>query len=730
MSSSAPSYFPGNDVYDTSKDQEKVGKQCLDYAIDRWRSKNWRRQKMRRLFDSYSGLVDSRSMNWLNSMYGAANVTKYIDYRLSKTLLDKLRGEWIKLPMKSSVFTTNKEAKVRALDNYELHLGIYHSKEQLSRLQENLSISVFENQQIPNYQSEADVRQELNKKSQNERIMQYVINKQLRSVDLRTKLESNYLDMEVVAECHGKVFLDSNGRVDYREIDPRNAIYEELERDPFLKLTPYEGEHRIMFYNDIIKEFSLNDTQLRQLKMYNENPSKYIEDFPNDFKMVGQDLGISVYSIEWKAIKSIRTKYPKNSDGSDAGYSRIMSEKYYRDNKDKVESEVKKGKTSIKEGPKETLWEATRIGCEIYTDIQEVENIIGSIENPYPTKANYVHVLFTTRDGIRISLQETCENINRIFNFVMFQINRELTKAKGKVVIYDKRWLPKGKTMNDVLYQMTNDSIMYVDSSEDGKEFGGSIEIHGGFREFDLGISQSVAQLINLKMDLQNTLYSLTGINPNRMGDIPASSTATNAQSAIMSSQTITASMEFYFERFIEEILVRICELTKISWGILRKEEGSLIVGDDGVEFLRVNRKISFDDYGCYFESPRREQEIRQKYDMAAMASLNAKELRPEDYLESQMAETMVDALAVIKRGWKTVRDTAQQEAMAIEEKRNEGIQAQIAGNKEAIEDNQLHEKELKAMDIEGKMAVQNQKGQMDYVTKRRLEEDKNSNKK
>jgi len=42
-------------------------------------------------------------------------------------------------------------------------------------------------------------------------------------------------------------------------------------------------------------------------------------------------------------------------------------------------------------------------------------------------------------------MQEIIENFNNMFDIVMFQILKEINKAKGKILGYDRAALPKDK---------------------------------------------------------------------------------------------------------------------------------------------------------------------------------------------------------------------------------------------------------------------------------------------
>ena len=143
----------------------------------------------------------------------------------------------------------------------------------------------------------------------------------------------------------------------------------------------------------------------------------------------------------------------------------------------------------------------------------------------------------TPKMGIRVSLLEMLDDISFLYNVVMFQINRELAKAKGKAVAYDLAGLPKGQTVKDVMYNLTDDGLYLYNSSQEGNKIGRDVMVQGTIKEIDLGVSNTIAVLLPLKNELQLMADRLTGITEERQGQIAASSTVTNAQSNIVASQ-------------------------------------------------------------------------------------------------------------------------------------------------------------------------------------------------
>jgi hypothetical protein len=732
MSSTTPERFLGTLMYERkySGKQETLCRDAIDYAVNNYNGYRRRQiKKMTLLADAYNGITDARNFEYLNRTYGKENLANYIDYRLARPKIDGLVGEFLSRELSGTAYTINKAAKSRKLQNYQFLLGRWVAQEALEQQKQMVGYDVFEGMPMPKVKpadgpQQATVRPNFNVKETNEIIMQVLIKnfikKQRYGQDTKTRFASCYRDVLIMAECYGKVYIDKNGNVVFREIDPRNGIWEEIERDPFLGDSPYSGEARLMFIHDILSEYELTDDQKKNLyeirDRWDQNVNTSNEQWRMNYRLVEKNLAVMVYTIEWYVIKPFYTKVvpdPRNPDAEP--YRKSLSIDYYNQNFDQIQRDIEIGKYTIETKYKKIIWEATRIGADMYVNMREKPNIIGSIDNPFNTMYSYTGLLMNTLDGIRISVQESLENVSRIYNIIMFQINRELSKAKGKVVTYDRAYLPKGKTMKDVMHKLTNDGIYDFDSSADGNMSGTTMEVQGSIREIDLGISSNMQVLLTLKVQLQDMADRLSGLSNERQGEIAASQTSGNAQLAVQGSRNITEPLNYYFDRYVENILLRVAEYSKITV-FTHPDKMGMIIGDDAVGFLKITKDISYDDYGWYLADSRKEEEIKNRIRGLMEFALNSKEMRVQDALDFELSETMAEAVAVVKQGWQQVQQMAQQSQQQQQQAQGQQQQAAQEGQA-ALAEQQFQQKQaLEKQRGLNKVAAETVKGRNQYV--------------
>lgn len=687
--------YPRQDIPESEKNKEWC-KKMLDYAVSQFEYLNRNRERILRLRRAYNGTIDRRRIQYLTNTYGKKIKTRFIDYKIGRPKIDLINGEWLKRTLNSTVQSENKEAKNKKMDKYYRTLGMMEVKPEIAELKELVGLDIYDGMELPDKNNIEEPR--INIKLKNEIFMQHALNHHIRTRDMKTKLSKNFKDLEITSECFGYIDLKSNGTVDYVPIKPENAIYIESENDEFLQNTPIIGHKRWMFVHDILNEYSgdkefqgskgkeLRD-KLEQLKgdhgMYTDTDNGY---YKNWYRVLGDELAIIAFRIEWKSSRPVYTKiFPNNRRAE-------ISPEYYEKNKKKIQNDVKNKKFELRKEWKVELWESTRIGQDINIRCRRKPYQLRSVDPPHDPWFSYVGLLFNTENGIRVSLLEMLDDISFLYNVVMFQINRELAKSKGKAVAYDLAGLPKGQTMKDVMYNLADDGMYLYNSSQEGNKIGRDVMVQGTIKEIDLGISSTISVLIPLKAELQLMADRLTGITEERQGQISASSTVTNAQSNIVASRTMTEPMFYYMERFTERVFSKMLEAIKVSWGLMQTGEADLIIGDEGKGFLKATSDIANDDYGVYLIDGREEQEIKAKLDMLAQVSVNAKELRLQDWLKVSLAETLGDAQLALEKGWKDMEEARMKTDQMRNETRQQELKQQMEMAYEDREDRQEHD--------------------------------------
>lgn len=696
----ANALFPRCDIPEKDKTPAWCGK-VLDYAEYLLQAYNFRRAEFTSLYRSYNGVKTPQQNAIWQRTYGKENKAKYIAYRAGRTKINLLQGEFLKRPLAATVETINKEAMSEKMRQMNFMVGAMHAKDAIRDLKEKVGVDVMEGAPVP--ESEDDpIWTKMSFKDKCEDIMQIILNEQIKSLNLVHIFGEQFVDLAVTNLPFGKIEIDEYGNVRFKRFDPRDAIYEEIEGDYFLEKSTVKGGRERLAIHEVLSRYDFTDKERDTLNDIRSNFSaKY-----SSSKMIRNNNGeilVDVIHVEWKASRPRYYKIAKKTKNQldwDSEKDTVMFEipaEQYEKNKAAFDKDVASGKYIIETRWEEDLWEATRIGGLIDKNCRRKPFQMRRHDSPaYILDSSYIGLNFGKIDGVSISIQKTLENFDNMFDIVMYQLLKELNKMKGKVMIYNRAALPKNKTMKDIAYDMANDSFIDVDTSGATNFSGRNLDGLDLFREVDLGLSQSVQQLLVLKDQLLMTMDRITGINETREGNIQASATVTNSQQAIENSRTQTAPMYYAFELYIEKVLTRICEATKISYAFFNKEKGEQILGASKLNFLQVTQEIGYRDYGVHIQPGGKYMDVKQKMRAMLELSLNAKEISPLDILKFEMSETFVEAEKIFQDAYIRIQENAirqqQAEIQSRQQMQQQQLEQQVQLSREEREDIQQHD--------------------------------------
>lgn len=654
----------------------------LDYGQRILRNSNLAKQEMDNHYKQYNGIKRAGSYKYLINTHGKENRAQFISYRSCTTKIQLMVGEFLTRPLNATVVTNNRDAKSQKMEQFEFTTGAMVAKKEIQELKDKAGVDVMEGAPIPEDENDP-LWETLSFKDKEEIIMQAILDEQIPALDLRQKFANNLLDCAITSVMFGKIERNEKGDTDYINIDPRDAIYEEIKGDTYLEKSPIMGCRQWLPLHEILRKYQLTAKQIETVESIGKNPTTYYSDSIKDGPS-GTGLIAEVIHVEW--ISSIPEYYQKIKKTANQLmldpteefiYIPLDTDKYemnklHWDNKPGIEIVAKY---------REDLWEATRIGGlkELDVNCQRVPFQMRKVDNPAQIlSSNYVGYLFNTVDGRRISLFQQMENWSNIFDITMYQILKDINKFKGKVLGFNTAGLPAKSTVKSIQYDMVNDGFMTYDTSASGNFHGRDVSLNSILQVEDLGLSSSFGALIQFKDDVLQMMDRMTGISENREGQIAASATATNTNSAIQASRTITEPFFYGVYSFIDKTLMKIIESTKVSWAFYKIEEGEQILGIDKWKFMKVTQEIGYKDYGVHLLDAGKYMQVKQFMQGIMQSSLNAREIRPEDALAFAWADSAIEQKQVLREGWNKVKEMQNQQAQMQQQSQAQMQQQQI----------------------------------------------------
>lgn len=719
--------FPQQTIPEKDKTPDWM-KKHLVYAEDLLRNYNPVSARMTRLFQGYNGVKLPGSLAWLERNYGKQNKSKYIAYRLGRSKIALMQGEWLKRPLSATVTTINSEALTDKTSQLDVMVGAMYAKKELLTLKDN-GVDVMEGAPIPDGPDDP-AWQQMSPKDKCEDIMQIILDNQVKELDLKKKFSDAFLNCTITNHCFVQVERDQTGGVQVHNIDPRDAIYEAIDGDDYLERSPIKGCRRTMPVHEVLLRYNLTKEQIEILNTARNDYSRYCgsDGLSRGYmRMSRGELLCDVIHIEWKSVTVEYYKRVKKSEdqsfldvSSDSEYMELpMDTVKYETNKDYHEANVAKGLYTVVVKYKEDEYEATRIGGMIDVNMRRTFFQKRSIDKPaHILSSSYYGYIHGRVDGVTVSLQQIIENFDNMFDICMYQILKELARAKGKVLTYDRAGLPINRELKDVMYQALNDQFIDYDSSAAGNTSQRQLDPSNAFKEIDLGLSQSFQYLLTMKQDIINTLSQITGINEGREGNTMASSTATNAQTDIANSRTITEALFYGMNGLVERVMMGVVQSSAISWAFYKMEKGEHILGSNKFNFLKLTKEIGYRDYGVSVEDGGRYLEIRNDIKRMMEVSLNAKEIRPMDALNVLLAQTVSQMKNKLESSWIEMQKVIQQQNeannQASAQQQQMALQTQLKIAEDTREDTQAADKENIVLKGQIQMQVDDNKSKND----------------
>ena len=403
-----------------------------------------------------------------------------------------------------------------------------------------------------------------------------------------------------------------------------------------------------------------------------------------DWIQYDSSTGVKVRLIhgEWKSIRAIKVKVSPNKHDESNPFRKMVKDTY----------KARKGEV-IETKHVDDIWEATKIGGQILVNCRRRPNQVRSVDDVGPTPLSYTGCVHNLSSGRVTSLVDVLKHIQMLYNVVMYHIELTLSRAGGKAVVYDVSQMPSniGMDMQTVLYHIKNDGIIPINSRDEG---GVDTARFNQFQQVDFTLSNSVQQLMNLKLMLEQTAGQVCGISPQREGAVSQYEAVGNVQRTVLQSNLVTEGWFYQHSEVKKRAIEKVCNLMKIAWAEGKK--AGYILGDGGFKMLSVLPDVALNDYGIYITEGGKEDAIKQSITQLAQSALQSGSIGLLDVIKVLKADTLTEAEHVLENGLKEM----QQQTQAAQQAQAQQQQA-VAQEAQAQRE---HESQIKQMDVEGKI--------------------------
>jgi hypothetical protein len=641
-------------------------------------------------YSIYNGNINQEDYSYITEQYGLSYPARLVNYPIITPKIDLLIGEDLKRPLDMKVSTINKEAVVRKLD-HKISIQMKSLLEEIhSEFEENYGAPITDEGQGMPVPDDIAVYMKYNYREMIEENAQDGLEYVLNRYNLKDKFKEGFRDLLVTGKEFFKVDV-VNGDPHARRVDPRSVIYDASSHSDYLDDASWAGEERWLSVNEINDEFKewLTKEDLEELDSMRNAFGSDVGGYNDNFLWMdagyGKETRIRVVSVEWKSLRAIKFKVSPNKYDPDRPFRKMVKDTYRKRKGEVVETKWV-----------DDIWEATKIGGKILVKAKRRDNQVRSVDDPGKTPLSYIGCIKGNTTGQSTSIVDLLHNVQMLYNIVVYQIELAMARSGGKAVVYDTSQIPTnvGMDMQTVLYHLKTDGIIPINSKDEG----GQVSSFNQFQQVDFTLSQSVQQLINLKVMLEDMAGQLSGVTRQREGAVEQYEYVGNVQRSVVQSSTITESWFYSHAEVKQRVLESLCNTMKIAWAGGKK--AAMILGDGAYKTLNIMPSIALQDFGVYVGDAGKDDAMKQVVGQLAQSALQAGSIDLLNILKVLKSDTMTEAEHVLEKGMEKMKEQAAEQ----QQREMQQIQAQ----QEAEQAKFQAEAQLKQMDNETKIQVAN----------------------
>lgn len=356
------------------------------------------------------------------------------------------------------------------------------------------------------------------------------------------------------------------------------------------------------------------------------------------------------------------------------------------------------------------VWEGYRIGDDMYIGIQPIEYQHISADNPNSQKLPYTGVVYNNTNSKPRSLVSMMKPLQYMYIVVWYRLELALSRDKGKVAVMDITQIPKSMNIdvNKWMHYLSALGVAFINPYDEGWDIpgreGGKPSQFNQLSSWDLTMSNVIAEYIQLMQKIEDMVAKLTGITPQRQGQIAASELVGNTNTAVSMSYHITEPWFWNHNQVKRRVLTMLLNTSKAAWKDSKKYL-NYILDDATRAFVQLSDNFFYEDMDIFVDdSTKNQQYIDQLKQLLQPAMQNGASLL-------DIAEIItLDNMSMIKNRLEEI-EQKRMEQMQQQQQAEQQAQQQIAEQQ-----NQLKEEEL--MLKEAEMDLEKYKVDQDNATK------------
>lgn len=256
------------------------------------------------------------------------------------------------------------------------------------------------------------------------------------------------------------------------------------------------------------------------------------------------------------------------------------------------------------------VWQATKIGEDIYTNIGPRPYQYRSLAHPDRVFLSIHGITYNSTNAPSVSLMDRMKPFQHLYFVVMHKLKKLIAQDQGKVFHFDLTMIDPAIGLEKTMYYIKEMGIDFFNPLQNAESAGA--HQRGKIADAtDMSNMQFISNYIGILDALDFQISEVAGITRQREGFTSSHEAVSNAQQNILQSSTITEAVYFaphyhLWERILNSLILCATEAWRNN-KVLRQ-----FVLDDGTNALLDIEPNEFDnaDFGVFITNSQSENEL------------------------------------------------------------------------------------------------------------------------
>ena len=605
--------------------------------------------ELQKAYNYYNGKRDPEQFRYLEENFGLGSPTAVEFTPLLKKHVDALVGEYLGTPILPKVSCKDSDT----ISNITREKQLQITQGIVKFLKEHLSNSILQFIDGKDITDKA-VKQQLDKIIQDidqsfvsqyeiaaQNIIKYVM--QSRETDMLTKLRQLLTDLLITGYTFFRVKSSTSGtNIEIEVLNPLNTFIDRNPESPYVK-NSYRGVVRYWMTKSQIlakygKEISKED--LKQLK-----DKWYDSDGAAVYKRIYGDSCTTVAHEE--STENPLPGYPDNEYSTRRFQLIPVYDVEWLETDDDFVMQ---------------RYNTIRIGQDIYILRGKDTKAIRSKDNPKFCSLTINGVYFLNRNQQPYSLILKCAHLQDRYDLLNYYRDALIANSGTAGVIMDMSLLPNNlgvkwpeRVQKWLAYKKAG--IMWVDSTQEGRNDNGNAPLNTIFNGFDETLKAPAIQAIELAIQsVEQTTSSITGVFRERLNGIEQRDAVTNIKQGVANSYIVTKHWFQQMDLVTCEILLGSLNQAKVTYK--KGLTGTIILGDHYQQvFTALPEYFTVTDYDVHIIASSEVMEDLQTIKQMVPELVKLQAITPDIIIDALTSKSLTDLKYKVQKAMKIQKE-------------------------------------------------------------------------